>query len=101
MSVAEPARVAVAADALDRAVTPAELSTLATFALTWNARQEYPVAGRDDALKLGFKSPPSKDEQAKEKLKEAIRRYLQEESGPLNAVSKREANVPGEVITGA
>lgn len=101
VSVAEPARVAVAADALDRAVTPAELSTLATFALTWNARQEYPAAGRDDALKLGFKSPSSKDEQAKEKLKEAIRRYLQEESGPLNAVSKREANVPGEVITGA
>nr|WP_314870641.1 acetamidase [uncultured Rothia sp.] len=101
VSVAEPARVAVAADALDRAVTPAELNTLATFALTWNARQEYPAAGRDDALKLGFKSPSSKDEQAKEKLKEAIRRYLQEESGPLNAVSKREANVPGEVITGS
>ena len=65
VSVAEPARVAVAADALDRAVTPAELSTLAAFALTWNARQEYPAAGRDDALNLGFKSPLSKDEQAK------------------------------------
>ena len=101
VSVAEAARVAVVADALDKAVTPADLSLLTSFTLTWNARQEYPADGRDDALKLGFKAPSSKDKQAKEKLKEAMRRYLKEQSGPLSAVSKREASMPGEVIKGA
>ena len=101
VSVAEAARVAVVADALDKAVTPADLSLLTSFTLTWNARQEYPADGRDDALKLGFKAPSSKDEQAKEKLKEAMRRYLKEQSGPLSAVSKREASMPGEVIKGS
>lgn len=101
VSVAEAARVAVAADALDKAVTPADLSLLTAFTLTWNARQEYPTDGRSDALSLGFKAPSSKDEQAREKLKEAMRRYLKEQSGPLSAVSKREASMPGEVIKGA
>ena len=101
VSVAEAARVAVAADALDKAVTPADLSLLTAFALTWNARQEYPTDGRSDALSLGFKAPSSKDEQAREKLKEAMRRYLKEQSGPLSAVSKREASMPGEVIKGS
>lgn len=101
VSVAEAARVAVAADALDKAVTPADLSLLTAFTLTWNARQEYPTDGRSDALSLGFKAPSSKDEQAREKLKEAMRRYLKEQSGPLSAVSKREASVPGEVIKGS
>lgn len=101
VSVAEAARVAVAADALDKAVTPADLSLLTAFTLTWNARQEYPTDGRNDALSLGFKAPSSKDEQAREKLKEAMRRYLKEQSGPLSAVSKREASMPGEVIKGS
>lgn len=101
VSVAEAARVAVAADALDKAVTPADLSLLTAFTLTWNARQEYPTDGRSDALSLGFKAPSSKDEQAREKLKEAMRRYLKEQSGPLSAVSKREASMPGEVIKGS
>lgn len=101
VSVAEAARVAVAADALDKAVTPADLSLLTAFTLTWNARQEYPTDGRNDALSLGFKAPSSKDEQAREKLKEAMRRYLKDQSGPLSAVSKREASMPGEVIKGS
>lgn len=101
VSVAEAARVVVAADALDKAVTPADLSLLTAFTLTWNARQEYPTDGRNDALSLGFKAPSSKDEQAREKLKEAMRRYLKEQSGPLSAVSKREASMPGEVIKGS
>ena len=101
VSVAEAARVVVAADALDKAVTPAYLSLLTAFTLTWNARQEYPTDGRNDALSLGFKAPSSKDEQAREKLKEAMRRYLKEQSGPLSAVSKREASMPGEVIKGS
>nr|WP_294452569.1 acetamidase [uncultured Rothia sp.] len=101
VSVAEAARVAVAADALDKAVTPADLSLLTAFTLTWNARQEYPTDGRNDALSLGFKAPSSKDEPAREKLKEAMRRYLKEQSGPLSAVSKREASMPGEVIKGS
>ena len=101
VSVAEAARVAVAADALDKAVTPADLSLLTAFTLTWNARQEYPTDGRNDALSLGFKAPSSKDEQVREKLKEAMRRYLKEQSGPLSAVSKREASMPGEVIKGS
>lgn len=101
VSVAEAARVAVAADALDKAVTPADLSLLTAFTLTWNARQEYPTDGRNDALSLGFKAPSSKDEQTREKLKEAMRRYLKEQSGPLSAVSKREASMPGEVIKGS
>lgn len=101
VSVAEAARVAVAADALDKAVTPADLSLLTAFTLTWNARQEYPTDGRSDALSLGFKAPSPKDEQAREKLKEAMRRYLKEQSGPLSAVSKREASMPGEVIKGS
>lgn len=101
VSVAEAARVVVAADALDKAVTPADLSLLTAFTLTWNARQEYPTDGRNDALSLGFKAPSSKDEQVREKLKEAMRRYLKEQSGPLSAVSKREASMPGEVIKGS
>lgn len=101
VSVAEAARVAVAADALDKAVTPADLSLLTAFTLTWNARQEYPTDGRNDALSLGFKAPSSKDEQTREKLQEAMRRYLKEQSGPLSAVSKREASMPGEVIKGS
>ena len=46
----------------------------------------------------GFTDPESKEESAKEAQRTAIRKYLQEVSGPLQALTKREATVPGEVI---
>ena len=48
---------------------------------------------------MGFKAPESKEESAKEAQRTAIRKYLQEVSGPLQALTKREATVPGEVIS--
>lgn len=99
VSVAEPSRVATVADVLSKAATTKELNTLASFSLVWNAREEYPSAGQRDGLKLGFTAPESKEESAKEAHRTAIRKYLQEVSGPLQALTKREATVPGEVIT--
>ena len=99
VSVAESSRVATVADVLSKAATRKELNTLASFSLVWNAREEYPSASQWDAFKLGFKGPESKEESAKEAQRTAIRKYLQEVNGPLQAISKREATVPGEVIT--
>lgn len=99
VSVAESSRVATVADVLSKAATRKELNTLASFSLVWNAREEYPSASQWDAFKLGFKGPESKEESAKEAQRTAIRKYLQEVSGPLQAISKREATVPGEVIS--
>lgn len=99
VSVAESSRVATIADVLSKAATTKELNTLASFSLVWNAREKYPSASQWDAFKLGFKAPESKEESAKEAQRTAIRKYLQEVSGPLQALTKREATVPGEVIT--
>lgn len=99
VSVAESSRVATVADVLSKAATRKELNTLASFSLVWNAREKYPSASQWDAFKLGFKGPESKEESAKEAQRTAIRKYLQEVSGPLRALTKREATVPGEVIT--
>ena len=99
VSVAESSRVATVADVLSKAATRKELNTLASFSLVWNAREEYPSASQWDAFKLGFTAPESKEESAKEAQRTAIRKYLQEVSGPLQALTKREATVPGEVIT--
>lgn len=99
VNVAESSRVATVADVLSKAATRKELNTLASFSLVWNAREKYPSASQWDAFKLGFKGPESKEESAKEAQRTAIRKYLQEVSGPLQALTKREATVPGEVIT--
>ena len=99
VSVAESSRVATVADVLSKAATRKELNTLASFSLVWNVREKYPSASQWDAFKLGFKGPESKEESAKEAQRTAIRKYLQEVSGPLHALTKREATVPGEVIT--
>ena len=99
VSVAESSRVATVADVLSKAATRKELNTLASFSLVWNAREEYPSASQWDAFKLGFKGPESKEESAKEAQRTAVRKYLQEVSGSLQAISKREATVPGEVIS--
>ena len=99
VSVAESSRVATVADVLSKAATRKELNTLASFSLVWNAREKYPSASQWDAFKLGFKAPESKEESAKEAQRTAVRKYLQEVSGPLQALTKREATVPGEVIT--
>lgn len=99
VSVAESSRVATVADVLSKAATTKELNTLASFSLVWNAREEYPSAGQRDGLKLGFTAPESKEESAKEAQRTAVRKYLQEVSGPLQALTKREATVPGEVIS--
>ena len=99
VSVAESSRVATVADVLSKAATRKELNTLASFSLVWNAREKYPSASQWDAFKLGFKGPESKEGSAKEAQRTAIRKYLQEVSGPLQALTKREATVPGEVIT--
>lgn len=99
VSVAESSRVATVADVLSKAATTKELNTLASFSLVWNAREKYPSASQWDAFKLGFKAPESKEESAKEAQRTAVRKYLQEVSGPLQALTKREATVPGEVIT--
>ena len=99
VSVAESSRVATVADVLSKAATRKELNTLASFSLVWNAREKYPSASQWDAFKLGFKAPESKEESAKEAQRTAVRKYLQEVNGPLQALTKREATVPGEVIT--
>lgn len=99
VSVAESSRVATVADVLSKAATRKELNTLASFSLVWNAREKYPSASQWDAFKLGFKGPESKEESAKEAQRTAIRKYLQEVSVPMQALTKREATVPGEVIT--
>lgn len=99
VSVAESSRVATVADVLSKAATKKELNTLASFSLVWNAREKYPSASQWDAFKLGFTAPESKEESAKEAQRTAIRKYLQEVSGPLQALTKREATVPGEVIS--
>ena len=99
VSVAESSRVATVADVLSKAATRKELNTLASFSLVWNAREKYPSASQWDAFKLGFKGPESKEESAKEAQRTAIRKYLQEVSVPLQALTKREATVPGEVIS--
>lgn len=99
VSVAESSRVATVADVLSKAATRKELNTLASFSLVWNAREKYPSASQWDAFKLGFKAPESKEESAKDALRTAIREYLKEVSGPLQALTKREATVPGEVIS--
>ena len=99
VSVAESSRVATVADVLSKAATRKELNTLASFSLVWNAREKYPSASQWDAFKLGFKGPDSKEESAKEAQRTAVRKYLQEVSGSLQAISKREATVPGEVIS--
>lgn len=99
VSVAESSRVATVADVLSKAATKKELNTLASFSLVWNAREKYPSASQRDGLKLGFTDPESKEESAKEAQRTAIRKYLQEVSGPLQALTKREATVPGEVIS--
>lgn len=99
VSVAESSRVATVADVLSKAATRKELNTLASFSLVWNAREKYPSASQWDAFKLGFKAPESKEESAKEAQRTAVRKYLQEVSVPLQALTKREATVPGEVIT--
>lgn len=99
VSVAESSRVATVADVLSKAATKKELNTLASFSLVWNAREKYPSASQWDAFKLGFKAPESKEESAKEAQRTAVRKYLQEVSGPLQALTKREATVPGEVIS--
>ena len=99
VSVAESSRVATVADVLSKAATKKELNTLASFSLVWNAREKYPSASQWDGFKLGFTAPESKEESAKEAQRTAVRKYLQEVSGPLRALTKREATVPGEVIT--
>lgn len=99
VSVAESSRVATVADVLSKAATTKDLNTLASFSLVWNAREKYPSASQWDAFKLGFTAPESKEESAKEAQRTAVRKYLQEVSGPLQALTKREATVPGEVIT--
>lgn len=99
VSVAESSRVATVADVLSKAATKKELNTLASFSLVWNAREKYPSASQWDGLKLGFTAPESKEESAKEAQRTAVRRYLQEVSGPLQSLTKREATVPGEVIS--
>ena len=99
VSVAESSRVATVADVLSKAATRKELNTLASFSLVWNAREKYPSASQWDAFKLGFKGPESKEESAKEAQRTAIRKYLQEVSDPLQSLTKREATVPGEVIS--
>lgn len=99
VSVAESSRVATVADVLSKAATTKDLNTLASFSLVWNAREEYPSVGQRDAFKLGFTAPESKEESAKEAQRTAIRKYLQEVSGPLQALTKREATAPGEVIS--
>ena len=99
VSVAESSRVATVADVLSKAATRKELNTLASFSLVWNAREKYPSASQWDAFKLGFKGPELKEESAKEAQRTAVRKYLQEVSGPLQALTKREATVPGEMIT--
>lgn len=99
VSVAESSCVATVADVLSKAATRKELNTLASFSLVWNAREKYPSASQWDAFKLGFKAPESKEESAKEAQRTAVRQYLQEVSGPLQALTKREATVPGEVIS--
>lgn len=99
VSVAESSRVATVADVLSKAATNKDLNTLASFSLVWNAREKYPSASQGDGLKLGFTAPESKEESAKEAQRTAIRKYLQEVSGPLQALTKREATVPGEVIS--
>ena len=91
--------MATVADVLSKAATKKELKTLASFSLVWNAREKYPSASQWDAFKLGFTAPESKDESAKEAQRTAVRRYLQEVSGPLQSLTKREATVPGEVIS--
>lgn len=98
VSVAESSRVATVADVLSKAATRKELNTLVSFSLVWNAREKYPSASQWDGFKLGFTAPESKEESAKEAQRTAIRKYLQEVSGPLQALTKREATVPGEVI---
>lgn len=99
VSVAESSRVATVADVLSKVATTKELNTLASFSLVWNAREKYPSASQWDGFKLGFKAPESKEGSAKEAQRTAIRKYLQEVSGPLQALTKREATVPGEVIS--
>lgn len=99
VSVAESSRVATVADVLSKAATTKDLNTLASFSLVWNAREKYPSASQWDGLKLGLKAPESKEESVKEAQRTAIRKYLQEVSGPLQALTKREATVPGEVIS--
>lgn len=99
VSVAESSRVATVADVLSKAATKKELNTLASFSLVWNAREKYPSASQWDGFKVGFKAPESKEESAKEAQRTAVRQYLQEVSGPLQALTKREATVPGEVIS--
>ena len=95
VSVAESSRVATVSDVLSKAATKKELNTLASFSLVWNAREKYPSASQWDGLKLGFTAPESKEESAKEAQRTAVRKYLQEVSGPLQALTKREATVPG------
>lgn len=99
VSVAESSRVATVAGVLSKAATKKELNTLASFSLVWNAREKYPSASQWDGFKVGFKAPESKEESAKEAQRTAVRQYLQEVSGPLQALTKREATVPGEVIS--
>ena len=99
VSVAESSRVATVSDVLSKAATKKELNTLASFSLVWNAREKYPSASQWDGLKLGFTAPESKEESAKEAQRTAVRRYLQEVNGPLQSLTKREATVPGEVIS--
>ena len=99
VSVAESSRVATVADVISKAATKKELNTLVSFSLVWNAREKYPSATQWDGFKLGFTAPESKEESAKEAQRTAIREYLKEVSGPLQSLTKREATVPGEVIS--
>ena len=99
VSVAESSRVATVTDVLSKAATKKELNTLASFSLVWNAREKYPSASQRDGFKVGFTAPESKEETAKEAQRTAVRKYLQEVSASLQALTKREATVPGEVIT--
>ena len=99
VSVAESSRVATVTDVLSKAATKKELNTLASFSLVWNAREKYPSASQWDGFKVGFTAPESKEETVKEAQRTAVRKYLQEVSASLQALTKREATVPGEVIT--
>ena len=99
VSVAESSRVATVTDVLSKAATKKELNTLTSFSLVWNAREKYPSASQRDGFKVGFTAPESKEETAKETQRTAVRKYLQEVSASLQALTKREATVPGEVIT--
>ena len=91
--------MATVTDVLSKAATKKELNTLASFSLVWNAREKYPSASQRDGFKVGFTAPESKEETAKEAQRTAVRKYLQEVSASLQALTKREATVPGEVIT--